>query len=429
MKFRNAILRYFTMIFSLILIAGCGTAPAEVTETENAADESVTSDNAMAGTESDISGFSVSPDVKVVGLGEASHGVAEYQVMKAEVFKALVNNNGCHTFIIEGDFGGCLKVDQYINGGNGSAEEAAGEIGFGIYRTQEMTDLIEWMRSYNESASPEEALHFYGMDVQRFDNNKEFLFSVLEKSDPGLCEEYKTAFSELTDEQRNSLDKDTIEKAEEKLAELIDTMDAMEKDIADVAGQSNFIFARECANTMYSYCDVLTSRNYNDTRDRYMYEKVDWFMQHGDGSVLFINGHNGHIGRSSIAGYNCLGELLAEELGDGYYSIGTDAQETEFNSQMDSGEFEVLTVSNSNDLNELAEGSEDYYFVDFAGAGSDDSWERILGSKQSVVTLNVGLPKMMLNIKTSYTVKIVPKDTYDGMIVFYDVNPTTLLGK
>ena len=86
MKFRNAILRYFTMFFSLILIAGCGTAPAEVTETENVAEESVTSDNSLAGTESDISAFSVSPDVKVVGLGEASHGVAEYQVMKAEVF-------------------------------------------------------------------------------------------------------------------------------------------------------------------------------------------------------------------------------------------------------------------------------------------------------------------------------------------------------
>ncbi|MDD2958512.1 MAG: erythromycin esterase family protein [Lachnospiraceae bacterium] len=59
-------------------------------------------------------------------------------------FKALAENNGCRTFIIEGDFGGALKVDQYINGGNGTAEEVVAEIGFAIYRTHEMADLTNW---------------------------------------------------------------------------------------------------------------------------------------------------------------------------------------------------------------------------------------------------------------------------------------------
>ena len=67
------------------------------------------------------------------------------------------------------------------------------------------------------------------------------------------------------------------------------------------------------------------SDNYNATRDQYMYEKAEWFLQHGDNAVLFINGHNGHIGKTSVAGYICLGKLLSENLGNGYYSIGTDA--------------------------------------------------------------------------------------------------------
>lgn len=57
-----------------------------------------------------------------------------------------------------------------------------------------------------------------------------------------------------------------------------------------------------------------------------MYEKIEWFIQHGDGGVLFINGHNGHIEKTSIAGYTCLGELVSNHLGSGYYAIGTDAQ-------------------------------------------------------------------------------------------------------
>ena len=47
----------------------------------------------------------------------------------------------------------------------------------------------------------------------------------------------------------------------------------------------------------------------------------------------------------------CIRDRLSDNLGNGYYSIGTDAQETQFNSQKGNGEFEVLEVSNSNDLN------------------------------------------------------------------------------
>ncbi len=111
------------LITCLALFTGCGNSTSSVL-----ADLSYTQAN--------IEIIPLFPDVQVVGLGEASHGVAQYHQMKANVFKSLVENNDCRTFIIEGDFGGALKVDNYINGGNGSAEEAVGEIGFAIYRTQ-----------------------------------------------------------------------------------------------------------------------------------------------------------------------------------------------------------------------------------------------------------------------------------------------------
>lgn len=380
--------------------------------------------------QSDIGAISVPNDVQVVGLGEASHGVSQYHQMKADVFKALVENNGCRTFIIEGDFGGALKVDQYINGGSGSAEEAVAEIGFAIYRTQEMVDLVDWMRSYNETVSQEEALHFYGMDVQRFDNNKEYLFSVIEQTHPELGAEYSEVFEQLTDEQRTSLDETTLNSAKESLSEFIDKLDAVETDIVESLGQPAFDFARECAKTIYACCEVQLSDNYNATRDQYMYEKIEWFLQHGDNSILFINGHNGHIGKTSVAGYTCLGELISNNLGNGYYSIGTDAQKTQFNSQKDNGEFEVVEVSNSNDLNNQFSGEDSsQYFIDFATAISDETWGQILSSEQSITTLNVSLSGMQKMLKSAYTVTIIPKATFDGMIVFQSVTPSTILSE
>lgn len=194
------------------------------------------------------------------------------------------------------------------------------------------------------------------------------------------------------------------------------------------AEEAAFNFARECTNTIYAYCDVQLSNNYNATRDQYMYEKVEWFLQHGDGSILFINGHNGHIVKTSVAGYTCLGELLSKNLENGYYAIGTDAQKTQFNSQKGNGGFEIVKVSNSNELNsQLVDADNNYYFIDFTSAQSDETWKQIMNSEQTVTTLNVSLSGILKMVKAAYTTTIIPQSTFDGMIVFRAVTPTTII--
>ncbi|WP_159881667.1 erythromycin esterase family protein [Paenibacillus puerhi] len=380
--------------------------------------------------QTDISTLTVSENVQVVGLGEASHGTKEYQQMKTEVFKALVVNNGSRTFIIEGDFGGALKADAYIHGAEGSAEDVVKEIGFKIYNTQEMADLVDWMRSYNKKAPTGKDLHFYGMDIQRYDNNKEKLFSILDLAAPELSEKYKTAFLQLTDEERLTINADVLKRSKEDALGLLKEMDTYEKDIVAIAGQTGFDFARESANTIYAYSDLLLSSNsdYNSLRDKYMSEKVSWFLQHGDGSVLFINGHNGHIGKKSVSGYTPLGEHLSNNIGDNYFAIGTDAENTEFHSQNSNGSFSVMEVKNRNELNKQLDHVEnEFYYMDFLKAADEENWNRILEGKQTITTLNVGISSWQKILKYFYTTTIVPSDTYDGMIVFKKVTPSTLL--
>ena len=54
---------------------------------------------------------------KIVALGEASHGNAEFQQLKLSVFQNLVENAGIRAFALEGDYGGCEYVNRYIHGG------------------------------------------------------------------------------------------------------------------------------------------------------------------------------------------------------------------------------------------------------------------------------------------------------------------------
>ena len=81
------------------------------------------------------------------------------------------------------------------------------------------------MRSYNAEAAEGRDLHFYGMDMQRYDNNKEYLFSVLDEAAPELSEEYKEIFSQLTDDNRYVLDNSALEQAQTDALALLKAMD------------------------------------------------------------------------------------------------------------------------------------------------------------------------------------------------------------
>lgn len=44
---------------------------------------------------------------------------------------------------MEGDFGGCTKVNNFILNDEGTAKEVVAEIGFAIYQTKEMEELVQ----------------------------------------------------------------------------------------------------------------------------------------------------------------------------------------------------------------------------------------------------------------------------------------------
>lgn len=371
-----------------------------------------------------VSELAIPEGTRIVGLGEASHGVKEYQELKAEVFQTLVQNYGCRTFVIEGDFGNALRVDDYIHGGAGTAKKAAAKIGFRIYRTKEMEALLDWMRAYNAAAPAGKDLHFRGMDMQQADGSKEYLFRVLRESGLAFGEAYEAELAFLTDAKLYDLDAAAFQRGQAAAERLLRELDASRERIEAVSGAEAFAYARECAHSLSQCCEVRGSAgaSYNVLRDRYMAEKARWIADRADG-MIFLNGHNGHIGKANFTAlYDCMGKLLAEELGGGYFAIGTDAGITEFQSQTSAG-FEVRTATNRNPLNELAEQVGGRYYVAFSDTAKAERWDQLLSEPLRITTLNAGSSTLF---KALYTTKIVPQDTFDGMIVFDRVSPTTL---
>ena len=101
-----------------------------------------------------VSELTIPDEAQIVALGEATHGNREFQQLRLDVFQVLAEKYGVRAFALEGDFGGCEAINRYIHGAGGTAAEAFSATGFAIYRTEEMENLVEWMREYNASAAP-----------------------------------------------------------------------------------------------------------------------------------------------------------------------------------------------------------------------------------------------------------------------------------
>ena len=103
---------------------------------------------------------------RVVALGEATHGTREFFQLKHRMLEFLVEEMGFRVFAIEANWPECLAINDYVLHGEGDPEEALAGIYFWTWNTEEVLELIEWMRRYNADPAHEQKLKFYGVDMQ-----------------------------------------------------------------------------------------------------------------------------------------------------------------------------------------------------------------------------------------------------------------------
>lgn len=89
-----------------------------------------------------INGIDIPEGTRIIALGEATHGNKEFQQLKLEVFRELVEKTNVRAIILEGDVGGCAIANAYIQGNEDTAEAVTKRLGYRIYRTDQMCELV-----------------------------------------------------------------------------------------------------------------------------------------------------------------------------------------------------------------------------------------------------------------------------------------------
>src|SRR5581483_10798357 len=108
---------------------------------------------------------------QLVGLGEATHGNKEFVQIRDRITRFLIERMNFNGVIMEVPQEEAKAVDHYIKTGEGSREDVLNGLVYWVFRTQEVLDLINRMRQFNQT-SPKQKISFKGCDIPLEDERR-----------------------------------------------------------------------------------------------------------------------------------------------------------------------------------------------------------------------------------------------------------------
>lgn len=122
-----------------------------------------------------------SKDIKVLGLGEATHGTHESSVMNCEIIKYMVLYKNCKAICMEAHSPYVLVANDYILGRIANTDLQILKTAF-IKPSQPFKELLEWLRAYNNTSTTNK-VQIYGVCYGAPDDAAHYVLDFLKKND------------------------------------------------------------------------------------------------------------------------------------------------------------------------------------------------------------------------------------------------------
>lgn len=273
-------------------------------------------------------------DAKIVLLGEASHGTAEFYNVRAQLTKRLIKEKSFSIIAVEGDWPACQQVNRYIKNfdhiNNNSLDllKSFHTWPTWMWANEEAATLIDWLKKHNENA-PLNNVGFYGIDIYSLYESMEELFNSFRKGNRAGEEvkQIKEIFNCFLPYKSNpdqyalsTLSSSTTCEAQvSKFAEII--RQNYENYAENEEQNLNLLMNASILQNAEAYYRASTERSSLswNIRDTHMVETINnLLMHHGEDSKVIVWAHNTHIGDASATtmtkdGSINIGQLLREQ--------------------------------------------------------------------------------------------------------------------
>ena len=134
-------------------------------------------------------------DARIVSLGEATHGTREFFQLKHRMLEFLATEMGFTIFSIEANMPEAYRLNDYVLNGTGDPAKLLRGMYFWTWDTQEVIDMILWMREFNKSGKGR--VEFTGFDMQTPTVAMEIVRDFIAKRDPDYSASVRQATTEV----------------------------------------------------------------------------------------------------------------------------------------------------------------------------------------------------------------------------------------
>lgn len=258
--------------------------------------------------------------VRLVGLGEATHGTHEFFTLKHRLLEFLVTELGVTTFLIEASYPASLAVNDYVLYGQGDPAEALSQLGFWMWDTEEVSTLIAWMRAYNRAVPEAERVRFVGFDFQHSEAAMGVVTSFLARALPAAVEDTEATFAAMREGERVTRDATTSARVLPELRRLVGRLERERGALIRATSPEDYERSLLHARVLLQHADAFSDpRTFVSKRNRFMAENIRALLsREAPGTRAALWAHNEHVGTS--AGET--GAYLREWLGGAYYALG-----------------------------------------------------------------------------------------------------------
>lgn len=265
-------------------------------------------------------------DARVVLIGEASHGSAEFYQTRAAITRRLIARHGFTIVAVEADWPDAAQIDHQVRRQQPPTwhQHAFQRFPTWMWRNREVAGFCDWLSGYNRSLPAERRVEFRGLDVYSLGASISAVLDYLERTDPGEAQAARQRYGCLKPWEnapalygRNvlhgqpSCEDAVVEQLRALLERRLQRMARDDEAFFDASQNARVVQAAEqYYRTMYH--GSIAAWN---LRDQHMFDTLERLLEHrGPAAKAVVWAHNSHIGNASATAMGWAGEFNIGEL-------------------------------------------------------------------------------------------------------------------
>lgn len=292
-------------------------------------------------------------DVKIIGIGEATHGTSEFFQIRHRMLHYLVVEMQFTVLALEAGFSACEAINDYIIKGVGDPKEVVFGLKAAMYQTKEFLAVVEWLAQYNRTVAPDKKVRLYGLDICPNDLGREKVIDYFRRCAPDRLSNVESVFVRFSEEEEKWPSQVSDRQSElatvslmEPIQELLDYLEKKRVSLIEMSSGAELDQMLQYLRLMKQWLVTvrtdlipsylpITPASKNIVRSRFHAENLIYIYEELEPNrKIIIWEHNYHIATDTVfrdgSIFPNLGRDLRARFSSGYYALGLEFYEGEY---------------------------------------------------------------------------------------------------